>query len=55
MPYWVYIQQGSAWVPTKSFLHQSAAWLWICEQEELWRSQGIPVPAYRVFRFRFIG
>jgi len=48
MPYWVYVKNGAVWSPAKSFLHQNAAWLWISEQEELWRSQGFPVPAYRV-------
>lgn len=48
MPYWVYIQRSGVWVLAKSFQHQNAAWLWIEKQKELWRSQGMPVPAYRV-------
>jgi len=48
MPYWVYVKNGAVWSPAKSVLHQADAWLWVEKQEELWRSQGMPVPAYRV-------
>lgn len=48
MPYWVYRMAGQNAVPVRSFPQEYQAWEFVEHQENLWRTQGMNAPPYKV-------